>query len=352
MSNGCLLTHWSGGEEEMNKIRIGVVGLGIGQAHVETINRMDDAVVAAVADNNPNRLRESLDDYAARYGAKAYNDAFEMMESEELDAVNLCVSPKYRLELMTCAAEKGIPIMVEKPFATNVGHGRRLIEVCEKHNATVMLGFCIRYMPPITRLRELMDGELGQGWLLAGDLVIGWCPPPNHWAWDPENGNGFVNENSCHLFDTICHLMGKPVSVHAAGRNFFGRRFEDGVALSIQFENGGTAALTCGALGAQAFNMPTYINIFTENGQAKVTGDDHMFETLTWATRDDKEVKTQSWEQPPRSQIVRYSMRHFVDCLRSGEQPTATLEDGIIAVAMAMGLRESLQKKAPVELSW
>jgi len=71
------------------KVRIGIVGLNLGQWHVETIAEMDDAMVAAVAENNPSRLGQPLEDYARSIGARAYTDGIEMMEREELDAVNL-----------------------------------------------------------------------------------------------------------------------------------------------------------------------------------------------------------------------------------------------------------------------
>jgi predicted dehydrogenase len=335
-----------------DRTRIGIVGLKLGQWHVETIAAMPDAVVAAVAENNPANVGGDVPKYAAQIGARAYSDGVEMMEKETLDAVSLCVSPKWRGPLMAKAAEKGLPMLVEKPFATNMEHGRQLVDICQKRHAVVMMEFPLRYLPCIARLRELMDGELGKGVLVNGDLVLGWLPPATHWMWDPNNGNGFINENTCHLFDTVCHLMDAPVSLHAEGDAYFGTAMESGVAMTVKFVGGGAAALTAGGVGARVFDQPTFLSVCTAHGQARVTGPSHMYDTLVWARRDAKRLSRETWELPPRRQIMRYAMRHFVDCVKSGQKPSAGLADGMRALALAMAVRESLTRKAPVPVVW
>ena len=57
----------------MEKIRIGVIGLGFGRFHVRTLANMEEAELVAVADANPD-LPGGLEGYAAGYGAKAYRE--------------------------------------------------------------------------------------------------------------------------------------------------------------------------------------------------------------------------------------------------------------------------------------
>ena len=106
-------------------------------------------------------------------------------------------------------------MFIEKPWATNLDHAHELAELCRQNKATVMVGFSFRYHPAIVKLRSLLDNELGNGLMLNGDYVFGWMPPAENWLWDPANGNGFFNENSCHLFDAVNYLLGDPVSLSA-----------------------------------------------------------------------------------------------------------------------------------------
>jgi len=311
---------------------------------------MDDAHLVAMADKVGN-VPGGLACYAARCGATGYQDGAAMFDREQLDAVVIATSPTYRAEVIEQAASRGIAMFVEKPWATNNAHARELANLCRKHDATVMVGFSFRFHPAIVRLRELLDGELGPGWLLCGSYVFDYLPPAAHWLWDPKNGNGLLNENSCHLFDAVCYLMGKPVTVMAEAAGFAGRPSEEAAAITMRFDGGGIAALTVGGYGANAHWDFPYIDVATKNGQARLEGRHHMWESLTWATRD--APCTQSMTRPPEilgSTRYTHAMAHFLDCVRNGKAPSATIDDGVLAVAVAEAVYESARtgKKAAV----
>jgi len=335
----------------VDAVRVGVVGLGFGQYHVRTLACMDEARLVAVADKGGN-VPGGLDDYAARYGATAYTDAAEMLDRERLDAVVIATSPKYRAGIMEKAALRGIPMFVEKPWASSSAHARELARLCATRGAKVMVGFSFRYHPAVVRLRELLDGPLGSGWLLNGSYVFDFLPPASRWLWDPENGNGLFNENSCHLFDVVCHLMGTPVDVMAQAANFVGRPSEEAAAISIKFDSGAVAALTVGGYGARAHWDFPRIDIATRNGQARLKGRHHVWESLTWATRD--AGSTQSFTAPPEilgATRYTHAMAHFVDGVRTGKPFSATMEDGALAVAMAEAVYASARTGRKVTIS-
>ncbi|MBC7234633.1 MAG: Gfo/Idh/MocA family oxidoreductase [Chloroflexi bacterium] len=338
-------------ENTVDKIRVGIIGVRFGRHHVTTLSQMPDVQLVAVADRNP-VLPEGLEAYARHYGARAYSDGIEMMERENLDAVSICISPRGREELIRHAARRGIPMIVEKPWATNLAHARRLAEICRAHNAIVMVAFSFRFLPAVSKLRALMDGKLGPGWLLNGEYVFRWLPPPDHWLWNPENGNGFFNENSCHLFDVVCYLMGRPLSVMAEGGIFMGSPSEEAAAIVVRFEGGGLAALTCGGLGSAAHLGFPRLDVVTRDGQAHLRGRHHIWESVTWELRDD-ECQHTFVTHPEALGRTRYAdaMRHFIDCVKTGRQPTATIQDGVTAVALAMAVYESAHTGQKVTLA-
>ena len=334
----------------MNKFRIGVIGLGFGQHHVRTLANMPEAELVAVADRHPD-LPAGLEGFAAAYGAAAYRDGIEMIEREELDAVSICTSPRTRAPLLEAAAEAGLPIFVEKPWATDLAHAQKLAELCRSLEATVMVAFSFRFHPAIVSLRTLMDGELGEGWLLNGQYVFSWVPPAESWLWDPENGNGFFNENSCHLFDAVCYLLGRPVSVMAQATNPMGAPSENAAAITIRFADGAIAALTVGGVGVGAVRQFPRIEVVTANGQARLSGREHIWERLEWATRDDENVHS-LLRSPEALGNTRYThaFQHFFQCLRSGQHPSVGPEDGVQSVALAMAVYESARTGVTVRV--
>jgi predicted dehydrogenase len=325
----------------MERIRIGIAGLNFGRLHVHTLANMDEVTVAAVADRDLAAAGD-LPAFAQKYGAAAYADAAEMIEREQLDAIALCVPPHARLELIERAAQRNLPMWVEKPWAADLAQARRLADLCHRHQATVMLGFSFRFHPAIVRLRQLLDGELGAGWLLNGQYLFSWKPPANNWLWNPVSGNGFFNENSCHLFDAVCYLLGAPESVFAETCIFQDSPSAEAASVTLRFTNDASAALTLGCLGVGAFHNFPRIELVTANGQAHLSGRNHIWESLTWATRAATNVSV--FSAPPETLgSTRYTnaWRHFIECLRHGHAPAATMEDGIRSVAIASAIDES-----------
>jgi predicted dehydrogenase len=323
-------------------VRMGVIGLKFGYFHVQTLLTMPDIELVAVAD------RSADTSYVSRYGVKSYKDGLELLQNEQL---SLCVSPKHRQPLIEYAAKNNIAMFIEKPLAATVEKAKALQTICEQYNARVMVGFSFRFHPAIVRLRELLDTELGAPLLLNGEYMFDWLPPANAWLWDKENGNGFFNENSCHLFDAVCYLLGEPVSVMAEGRNVRGSPSEEIAAITLRFENGAIAALTVGALATGAFQNYPHLNLLTEHGQAQAQGLEHTWQSLTWATRGSSETHTLS-APPELLNTTRYTraFQHLADCVKNKTWPTATLQDGIRSVALAEAVYTSIRTGQKVEV--
>ncbi len=339
----------------MDTLRVGVIGLRFGRQHVRTLANMEGVKLVAVADRGGEweQAPGSLEAYARHYGASAYRDGIAMMDGEELDAVSLCTSPRTRAPLIEHAARQGIALFVEKPWATDLAHAQELARLCRQHQAFVMTAFSFRYHPAIVRLRELMAGELGPGWLLNGEYVFGWRPPDDAWLWDPANGNGFFNENSCHLFDAVCSLLGDPVSVTAQAINPLGTPSEHAAAVTLRFAQGAVAALTIGGIATRAFRRFPRIDVVTANGQAHLFGREHVWDGLRWATRDADDAH--ELLRPPEalgSTRYTHAWQHFVECVRTGRQPETGVEAGVRAVAVAMGVYESARGGQPVSIRW
>lgn len=334
----------------MDRLNIGVVGLRFGQFLARTVAHLPGARLVALADRNPN-IAEGLDAFATRYGANAYRSSAEMFAAEKLDAVLIATAPKTRAAVITQAAERGIAMFVEKPWASNPRHAMELAMLCQQHKAVVMLGFSFRFHPAIERLSELMAGELGAGWMLNGEYVFDYLPAGDSWFWDPDNGNGIFNENSCHLFDAVCFLLGKPVSVMAEAARFAGKPMQEAAAISLRFESGAIAALTVGGYGANAHWDYPRLDITTEHGQARLRGRHHMWDSLSWARRGSDIAH--SFTQPPEilgTTRYTHALTHFVERLRQGKRPRATIADGMLAVKIAAAVTESARSGQKIRL--
>lgn len=334
----------------MDNIRIGIVGLRFGQNLARTLAPLAGVKLVALADRRTH-FEQGLDAYATRVGAKAYTDAVTMLEQEALDAVVVATSPKYRAPIIEAAAQRGLPIFVEKPWAANTAHARQLADLCDRLNATVMVGFSFRFLPAITRLKTLLQTDLGSPRMLNGNYAFAWIPPADYWLWDAESGGGFFNENSLHLFDAVCYLMGQPISLMAEANSFTGSPSEDAACVTLRFENGGIAALTIGGVGTRAFKNYPSISLFTANGQAQLSGHEHIWASLTWTTHA-VDTTQNFFAAPEALGSTRYTiaMQHFLECVRTATKPASTIEDGILAVTLAEAVYQSARTGKKVSL--
>ena len=332
-------------------LRFGVIGLNFGRQIVRTLANMEEVQLVALAHPRDDGLPGGLAGYAAKYGAHAYRDGLEMLHKEHLDAVCVCIMPGRREAILEHAVKHHIALFVEKPWACDLAQARSFAQLCRPATAPVMTGFSFRYHPALVKLRELIQGDLGAVLTLNGEYLFDWRPGDS--VWDAHKGNGFINENSCHLFDAVMALAGDPATVSAEAVNPFAMPAEHAAALSLRFRGGAVAALTIGGIGAGAFHDTPRLDVVSANGQAHLQGHDHVWQALRWTIRGSAETHCLTLS-PEQLGQTRYSdgLRHFIACIRSAQTPQTGPLEGLKSVALAMATVESARSGHKVEVRW
>jgi predicted dehydrogenase len=113
----------------MTKLRIGVIGLGMGRHHVAGYQTHPEAEVVAVADLNKALLGTIADQYGVD---KRYASGEEMLAQEALDVVSVATPNKYHLPLTLAAFQAGCHVLCEKPMAMSAHEGRRMLAAAEQ----------------------------------------------------------------------------------------------------------------------------------------------------------------------------------------------------------------------------
>lgn len=189
-------------------MRVGCVGTGfIAGRHLEALARLPDVEVAAVADP----LRERAEEAAQRYGARAYDDGLALLESEELDAVWLCVPPYAHGPLEAAALDRGLPFFVEKPLALDLATAQQIAERITSTGLLTAVGYHWRHLDVVRAAAGLLrerPPHLVTGYWLDRTPAAPW------WAQRGRSG-GQVLEQTTHIFDLARVLVGEVVGVRA-----------------------------------------------------------------------------------------------------------------------------------------
>lgn len=329
-------------------VRVGIVGAGFGAYLARTLAAIADVEIAGIADRGN---RPGLGALARSVGTISYSSAEDLIKAERPDAVVIALPPHRRDKVITAALSDGLAIFIEKPMSGSLQQAEKITDLLARSEAPVMMGFSFRHHAPVVALRSLLDGELGRPLLASGAYVFDWRPPDRSWVWKEEQGGGFFNENSCHLFDVVCHLMGEPKAVFAAGGRHLEAPSTAAASVVIDFGDGRTAALALGGIGTAAISGFPHLELFAEGGQARLGGLDHMWTNLDWALRG-RSFQSQITTVPERIETTRYTpaLTQFINCVKTGAKPVTGPADGLRAVRIADAVYRSLAKGKPINL--
>lgn len=330
-------------------ISIGVVGAGFGLNLINTLATSPKFCLAGIADRNASRDVQAI---ASQFNTNAYRDGSDLIRCEKPDALVLALPPQHRSALIEEALAAGIALFIEKPLAATVAQANELVEKLGASRAAVMMGFSFRFHTSIVRAKKMLSADLGAPLLANGAYVFDWRPAPDSWLWDRDRGGGFFNENSCHLFDVVCHLMGRPQTVFASGSSYLDQPGPIGAAISLSFASGAVAALTVGGIGVGAKGDFPRLDLITENGDLRLEGRDHMWTGLEWTMRGSDHTQRFS-ATPERLSETRYTraFEHFAHCIETTTAPSATPGQGLLAVEIADAIYQSLERAEPISLA-
>lgn len=241
----------------MKKLKIGIVGAGmISQYHIRGYQLSEDAEVVAIADVDKNKAEERAKNLVISSDGTSelepiatnipniYADYKEMLQSEDLDAVSICL-PNYLHEDATIyAAEHGCHVLCEKPMAVSIDSADRMIEACKNNNVKLMIEFPSRFNLAIVKIKELLSNEIiGKIFRVRTKWSHGgpenWSPTGKWFFEKRKSGGGALLDLGVHNIDALRWMIGEVKCVSSLVRTLVKNiEVEDNVAALLEFENG------------------------------------------------------------------------------------------------------------------
>ena len=97
------------------KLRAGVIGLGMGGGHLAGYLAHPDVEVVAIADRREDR-RALLPEKWPTFEGKVYHEGIDMIRNEKLDILSVAVPNNQHKELTIAGLEAGANVLCEKPM--------------------------------------------------------------------------------------------------------------------------------------------------------------------------------------------------------------------------------------------
>ncbi|MGZ8939958.1 MAG: Gfo/Idh/MocA family protein [Limisphaerales bacterium] len=346
----------------MNKVRVGVIGLGnMGKYHADYLlqGKVSRCELTAVSSSTPSKLEKFK-------GLKTFDAGGKLIHSGEVDAV-LIATPHYSHTTLGIEAFKaGLHVMVEKPISVHKADCERLIAAA-KANSKLVFGamFQLRTEPRYKKLKQLIDlGELGQI-VRVNWIITDWFRTEAYYAsggwratWKGEGGGALLNQCP-HQLDLLQWLIGMPSCIRAFCQ--FGRyhniEVEDNVTVFMEYPNGATGVFITSTGEAPGTNR---FEIAGDRGKIVLEGGRMTFTRNEVSMRDfSKTAKTgfarpDIWnvEIPVENAPAQHAtvMQNFVDAILDGSPLIVPGAEGTNSVEIANAALYSTWTRQTVEL--
>ncbi len=324
-----------------DRVRVGVVGTGwVANQHLKAYRHVADDLVQVVAAADPRT--DVLEEFSDRHGIPSrFRSADEMIASGEIDVLVLLTPPAVRDEVIFPAIERGIHLLIEKPFATNGADAVRYTEAAEAGGVQLAVGQNFRWFPEYQWLNErMLQPDTGTISYLEARSFQNRPQAPDQWRAREKKLEMAIF--SVHLIDRLQWIArSTPLAVTAMTRTAPGSPIagEQFSSLLIQFADDAIGHITSTWL-----SKALYANDFrvdTSTGSAMVRRDLPMhgdaLARAEFGGQPEEATFVDTEDAPHGTMSYGHSMREFALALREGREPIHSGRDNL----KTMGIMEA-----------
>jgi predicted dehydrogenase len=330
------------------RLRVAVVGLGVGEQHVQAYAARPDLFeIAALCDLDADRLKRIG---AAHGAANLMSDHRRMLAEAQLDIVNICTPPHTHYDLIAQGLAAGVHVVCEKPLVGSLADVDRL-EAAEKASGKRIVPiFQYRFGNGLQRLKLLVDAGL-TGDALLTTIETSWLRGADYYAvpwrgkWATEMG-GVCLTQAIHSHDMLSYINGPVASVFANLRTRVNKiEVEDCAAISVEMADGSIATLSATLGSAVQISRLRFVfrNLTAESNldAYRPSRDPWQFKAVKPEAQEaiDKVVAGLS----PREEFFESQFLRLHKALTAGGDFPVTLADARASLELITGIYHSAQ---------
>ena len=336
-------------------MNVGVIGTGaIAWKHAQAYKNIGYRITACT-----DRTEEKGRKFAEAWGAEYVATPEQLSQRADVDLLDLCTFPGYRLAAVELGAKYGKHVLVQKPMAVDLETAAPMIAVARA--AGIQLGVVSQHRFDDSTLflkRALAAGRLGT--ILQADAYVKWYRTDEYYArpvkgsWAGEGGGALISQ-AIHQVDVLLYLIGAVDEVFGYWRLGAIHKIEseDLVCAVMHYASGALGVIQ--AATALWPGYPERIEIHGTKGSAIVTGD----QLTTWNVRDDAgeaaplSLEAKSGASDPMAISLTPFERQLADfgeACQAGRTPTSSGIEGYRALQLVRSIYTSCAEGRKVKI--
>lgn len=324
----------------MTELRLGVGIIGCGLIGQKRSKSLGTARLTACADLMAERAAAVA---ANQPDVLAFSDWRRVLECDDVKIVIVATPNHLLAEIAEAAIKAGKHLLVEKPAARNALELEPLMRATRNSAVKVRVGFNHRYHPALQKARELYSaGSLGEMMFVRGRYGHGGRRGyENEWRADPElSGGGELIDQGVHLIDLARWFLGDFSEVSGLAHTYFWPMPVDDNAFMLLT----TPAKKSAFLHVSCTEWKNLFSLEIYGHKAKLhvegLGGSYGVERLSYYRMLPQmgPPETIIWEYPMADTSWQTEFAEFVEDIRLGREPSATLEDAYAVLTVVDSL--------------
>ncbi|HEX2955032.1 MAG TPA: Gfo/Idh/MocA family oxidoreductase [Bacillota bacterium] len=311
-------------------MRIGILGTGeMGKTHANIYKRFPDVALIGMAGRDEIKTKE----VANFIETKAFGSAYDLIHSEEVDAIDVCYPSAVHKEYVVEALNSGKDVFCETPLAYTVEDAEAMLAAARRNKKLLMVALFDRFQSQYRHIAELIkSGQWGKPKAFFANRRS-----PAYFA-----SNDIVINMMIHDFDFLSMLVGKPKAVIGLGvANSKGVNEQVNVLLEY---DGITAMIEGSAMMPKSFPFSTSLRVVCEKAAVELNwhwGEHGPISDLTLYPAAGSPQKLQIPDYDPYEAECRY----FVDAVQGRVDPQLLgIEAACESLKIAVAARESFRQ--------
>jgi len=333
--------------EKNKKINVGIIGLGVGEAHLQTYRKLSNVEVVSICDINPKRLELIGKNYNI---SRKFLDSKNITEDPEIDVVSICSYDNFHAEQLISSFRNGKHVMVEKPVVLFKSEAERVVREWKDSKCKITSNLILRHSPRFKNLKKMIkNGDYGTIYHIEGDYIHnilhkiteGWRGKMSFYS--------TVYGGGIHLIDLMRWLMEDEIKeVCAVGNNVLtsnsSYNFPETITSLFKFLKGATGKNTS-TFGPKRTKFHS-LNVYgTKRTFVNHTGDAEIY-------NGDKKSDLIIDKSPYPGFLKGDLLPEFIDSIRKNIEQNVTGEDIFRVMDVCFAINESCNKKKTVDVSY
>lgn len=326
-------------------VKVAVIGAGfMGSMHASIFASDPRAELVAVVDRDVARGKALADSIGK--GVRVYTSHEELLAAETLDLVSICTPDHLHLEPALAIAAKGVNLFIEKPIASTIEDGRRIVEACKAANVKLGVGYLLRFDPRYYKARELIEaGKIGKPIHLYARRNSARTEGPKRYA----GTLPLAMHVTVHDVDMVLWMLKgqTPVTAYAQQTDILLGEMgtQDTIAGVVRFSGGTVVTFeSAWSLPAGARHMiDARLELIGTEGSFEVQcGDSGLYFADSQSSR---EIDTQHWPEigGKVGGDLRQQLSSVLDWVNGIECQVATGEEALLSLALTQALVKSAE---------